>query len=724
MNHASPLRSSSSFKQRTNMKPLMLLLLCSANVTAADTVYLPVTEPQALRAGPAATPVRVMVRVAALASRVELHSVEAGRLSYLGVLTDDGREPDRQAADQIFSGLIPLGLAQPGVQTLRVTAYVNDRPVTSADATLETFAAGVPIEALRGDINRTVPDAGAQAACDELAVWAPVGASVSLVSRSVERAGGTLAGLSVFRGYNAWRVRMPCADSSARLREAVRVLAADGWPADLVYAGEMLGVPITDPFHFFTSPQLGVTNFLQQLRAPRIDIAWAITLGSQRLQPLVATIDSGADFNHEDLQNRLIAGRNFGNGPANDVTDVGFHGTAMAGLIAANAFNDLGIAGVAPQSRVLVVRVNKDRYFLMARAADGVRYAAANGAHIINCSLGGPFSDNGMARAIDYANAAGALVVAGSGNTGGNVKYPAGFANTTNLSLGPVLNTQTLAVGGYDRAGKHWNDALGESSYGSALDLDAPAVAVAMLQLGSTYGIGSGTSASTALVSGVAALVLSVRPELTREEIFAHLVSTTFPTGFNHPDGRAIRSVDAFAAVFQAAARNSCPDCPGAQQVTVSGATVQLAAPRRIDATQDPAIHAAYVPLRPAASYNIQVDSSFSTFDTYTSSPLGALNDLFSVSVNPILYHLRGFSDPITPSALNAGIFLGGVAPSTGLQTFTSDVVAGFNGFSSALPSLPSARLSIVLDTFTLPGRTSTLPSWATVTIRDITPVP
>ena len=92
--------------------------------------------------------------------------------------------------------------------------------------------------------------------------------------------------------------------------------------------------------------------------------------------------------------------------------------------------------------------------------------------------------------------------------------------------------------------------------------------------------------------------------------------------------------------------------------------------------------------------------------------------------MSEILYHLRGFSDPITASALNAGIFLGGVAPSTGLQTFTSDVVAGFNGFSSALPSLPSARLSIVLDTFTLPGRTSTLPSWATVTIRDITPVP
>ena len=230
---------------------------------------------------------------------------------------------------------------------------------------------------------------------------------------------------------------------------------------------------------------------------------------------------------------------------------------------------------------------------------------------------------------------------------------------------------------------------------------------------------GSGTSASSAYVSGVAALVLSLRPDLSREQLFSLLVNTALPTGGTHPDGRLIRSVDAFRAVFQAATENSCAGCPGVPEVTVQNETVRLAVPRARTAIQAPAISGAFLPLLPAASYRIRFHHNFQTFDTYAS-----LNffDSFSLSLNQLPYHQRSLTDPLNATALNAAMLWGGSIPNL-LVTPQSNAAIGTERTLVSTSPGNGQILSIVLDTFSVPGRSNTLPSWGTVTIDDITPI-
>jgi hypothetical protein len=153
------------------MKLLTCLMTLALPAFAVETVYMPLTEPQALRAGAPVT-VRASVRVAAHASRDELHWVVGGRLNYLGALNDDGKGADRYAGDLVFSGYVTLGLERPGVQTLRATAYVGQRALPSLDGSLESFPAGVPLETKTGEPRAVVLDSadGGEIACDEITV--------------------------------------------------------------------------------------------------------------------------------------------------------------------------------------------------------------------------------------------------------------------------------------------------------------------------------------------------------------------------------------------------------------------------------------------------------------------------------------------------------------------------------------------------------------------------
>ena len=163
----------------------------------------------------------------------------------------------------------------------------------------------------------------------------------------------------------------------------------------------------------------------QQVRADR---AWGVTRGSGAL---IAIVDSGIDLTHPDLTANVIPGNTFlscgdqgcGNG---DWQNGHPHGTHVAGIAAAVADNGVGIVGVAPEAKLLAVRVlDADGSGTFEDIALGIRFAADYGAKVINLSLGAlpgvqvltiTGVEDTVVRAIEYANARGVVVVAAAGN--------------------------------------------------------------------------------------------------------------------------------------------------------------------------------------------------------------------------------------------------------------------------------------------------------------------
>lgn len=232
----------------------------------------------------------------------------------------------------------------------------------------------------------------------------------------------------------------------------------------------------------------------------------------------VAVLDTGVDPRHEDLP-KLLAGRDFVSGDAN-ANDGNGHGTFVAGVIAAQRDNERGIAGVSRAS-IMPVRVLDSRG--RGRDSDisrGIRWAANNGADIINMSLGGGRTSRMLKDAVRYATNQGSLVVAASGNSGGTrPMYPAAYP-------------QAIAVGATDL-----NDRMTSfTDHGPWLDVVAPGVDIASTVPGNGYAIGAGTSFSSPLVAGSAALVLSEHRRWSVDQLRAAVLRGAADAGPVGPD--------------------------------------------------------------------------------------------------------------------------------------------------------------------------------------------
>lgn len=186
--------------------------------------------------------------------------------------------------------------------------------------------------------------------------------------------------------------------------------------------------------------------------------AWSAGRGEGAV---VAVIDTGVDLGHPDLAGRLVPGADFvcgeqagscGDGGWKGQDGVGqesdVHGTHVAGTIAAVADNGIGVAGVAPDAKIMPIKVLEDGSGTNEDIAEGVRHAADNGADVINLSLGGLpgtqlFSilglDTTMQDAIQYARDKGTLTVAAAGNT------------STLLCNDPAFSSDSICVGATDR---------------------------------------------------------------------------------------------------------------------------------------------------------------------------------------------------------------------------------------------------------------------------------
>lgn len=287
---------------------------------------------------------------------------------------------------------------------------------------------------------------------------------------------------------------------------------------------------------FLDVPDLGGNNWdLDTVKAPE---AWNQGYTGQGI--LVAVIDSGVDYTHNDLDNNIwinpreISGNgrdDDGNGYVDDIRgwdfisddndpmDSGSHGTHIAGTIAAEN-NGFGATGVAFNAKVMPIRVlDESGNGSIFDIAAGIRYAVDNGAKVINLSLGGPFTTPYEAQAIKYAVDKGAVVVTAAGNQGGSQPdYPAKYATHFGLAVGAIDRNNQMP-GFSERAGT------------TPLDyVVAPGVGIYSTTPFNSYQFKSGTSMSTPHIAGVAALVLSANPNLTPVQVERLLTATANPS--------------------------------------------------------------------------------------------------------------------------------------------------------------------------------------------------
>ncbi len=253
----------------------------------------------------------------------------------------------------------------------------------------------------------------------------------------------------------------------------------------------------------------------------------------------VAVIDSGVDTTHPDLVGRIALTQSFVGG---DVTDREGHGTFVAGLIAAQADNGVGIAGIAFPAHLLIAKVVRpDGTISPTAEARAIRWAADNGARVINLSLGGLRSrDPGQdtfslpeQEAIEYAYGKGAVVVAAVGNGDEAPKTPWDLASYP-AALPHVIGVGALAEDGsvpsFSNRDKIYND-IAAPGVGivSTLPIALTASRPACPDQGYSpcgpleFRDADGTSYAAAQVSAAAALLFAVRPSLAPSQVAALL---------------------------------------------------------------------------------------------------------------------------------------------------------------------------------------------------------
>lgn len=235
-------------------------------------------------------------------------------------------------------------------------------------------------------------------------------------------------------------------------------------------------------------------------------------------EPRIAVIDTGVDATHPDLAANMLPGVDYV-GATGGGTDGNGHGTKAAGIAAAVMDNGTGIAGMCPDCRILPVKVCDDEGLcpLFAVIA-GITWAARNGADVVNISISGvaaPGSDawRMVAKAVDFAAAHNAVVVAAAGNGG---------ADAANVI--PAAIPAVIAVAASDPADRK----TGSSNIGAAVDVAAPGANIYTTAPGG-YGTLTGTSAAAPFVAGLAGLLRSSNAELSSEKIRQMIVDSTAP---------------------------------------------------------------------------------------------------------------------------------------------------------------------------------------------------
>jgi subtilisin family serine protease len=364
------------------------------------------------------------------------------------------------------------------------------------------------------------------------------------------------------------------------------------------------------PFNPHYPNQWGLNNTGQNNGVANNDIkavsAWGISQGNANIN--IAVIDEGVDLTHPDLVGNLLPGFDATSGAPSgangSMAGNDAHGTSCAGIIAA-VDNNIGIIGVAPNCGIIPVRVAYnvyyfgDQYWLTEDSwlVNGIHHAWNDlGADVLSNSWGGGNPSATIHAEIQNAitmgrNGLGCIVVFAAGNNNTDVSYPASHPNV-------------IAVGAISPCGERKSpsscdeEILWGSNYGTNLDVVAPGVLIPTTDIQGSAGYNTasgttgnyvsnfnGTSAACPHVSGVAALILSVRPDLTQAQVRSIIESTAqkaggynYQTTTGRPNGTwheemGYGLVDAYAALNAVIISGSSTICATPATYTLSPGT-------------------------------------------------------------------------------------------------------------------------------------------------------
>jgi subtilisin family serine protease len=252
-------------------------------------------------------------------------------------------------------------------------------------------------------------------------------------------------------------------------------------------------------------PHFNLQWGLTAIKAPQ---AWDVTTGSNSV--IVAFVDSGIDSTHPDLAANVVPGRNFVVNPDTaDTTDDNGHGTHVSGIAGAVGNNGTGVTGVMWNVKLMPVK------FLDATGGgdvsgeiSAIEFAVAHGAKVINASFSGPDFSQFEYDAISSANTAGVLLMAAAGNDGTSddqfPNYPANYNLPNILSVTATDQSDSLAS---------------FSDFGNSVHVAAPGEDIFSTYPPGSYAFISGTSMSTAFVTGLAGLLYSYYTNFTYSQI-------------------------------------------------------------------------------------------------------------------------------------------------------------------------------------------------------------
>jgi len=279
--------------------------------------------------------------------------------------------------------------------------------------------------------------------------------------------------------------------------------------------------------------------WLPKISAPA---AWDISRGDTAV--VIAVVDVGVDIDHGDLLSRRWINTaeangtpevdDDGNGFIDDVYGWDFyaddpdprpdhgdvHGTHVAGIAAAATDNSYGIAGVGWNCRIMAVRAGSGR--TVSYGYEGVIYAAATGADIINMSWGSNTPSNIERITTEYAAETGALLVAAAGNrsgVGNPTHYPAGYNEVIAVA----------SVGSEDIVSSF-------SKTGEWVDISAPGDSILSVAPGGGFAVLSGTSMATPMVAGGAGLLKALHPDWSPDQLRLQMILTADPIDGINPD--------------------------------------------------------------------------------------------------------------------------------------------------------------------------------------------
>lgn len=351
-------------------------------------------------------------------------------------------------------------------------------------------------------------------------------ADVAPLRATLERLG---ARVTTVDALGVLAATVPSGTALARaLADDPRVAYVEPDPA-LTAAGDPFDAP--DP----ANGNLPFTWAYDEVRAgPAIAAAGG---GSRRS---VAIIDTGVDVGHPDLAASIGATYDAVTG-GTDVPDLLGHGTFVAGLIAAQDGNGVGMKGVAGTTKVLAIRASIDGSFRLSDVVRGLEFAVHHGADVVNLSLAGNSLDRTSARALDFAFYANVLPVAASGNMaleGNPVQYPAAFLGGLRGARGIGLSVAATKPGGGSAAFSSHNLRVSVAAPGASDDCRKgvfstiprqggtewdvapnPCSSTGFALAGGRWAYAQGTSFAAPIAAGVAALVWQVEPRLASEQV-------------------------------------------------------------------------------------------------------------------------------------------------------------------------------------------------------------